>query len=60
MTITVPAGSVLKFDINAAVIRTLKEAKCTRNCANCGDKYDYQKLEIRDINQFLMLHLVLF
>ena len=60
MTIPVPTDSVLKFDMNAAVIRTLEEKEITKHCDNCDKKDAYQKLEITDTKQFLMLQLKLF
>ena len=59
MTIPIPKGSELKFDMIAAVIRTLKETECTRECDNCENMDGYEKLEITDTTEFLMLHLLI-
>ena len=51
MTIPIPTGSKLQFDMNAQVIRTLEEFECDRVCDKCPNNRDgYGKLEITDKN----------
>ena len=62
MIIPIPTASKLEFDMNVTVKRTLEEYKSERKCGSkkCVSKFGYGKLEIIDIEQFLMVQLLLF